>query len=37
VLVRNRSGVSHAPEEHVDLEDAAAGVAALVRAVDGAA
>ncbi|MCW3050288.1 MAG: allantoate amidohydrolase, partial [Solirubrobacterales bacterium] len=37
VLVRNRSGVSHAPEEHVDLDDAAAGVDALVRAVEGIA
>jgi beta-ureidopropionase / N-carbamoyl-L-amino-acid hydrolase len=37
VLVRNRTGVSHAPEEHVELEDAAAGVDALVRALEAVA
>jgi N-carbamoyl-L-amino-acid hydrolase len=37
VLVRNRSGVSHAPDEHVELEDAAAGVDALVRALEALA
>jgi N-carbamoyl-L-amino-acid hydrolase len=34
VLVRNRSGVSHAPEEQVELEDAAAGVDALIGALE---
>ncbi|TQJ29751.1 allantoate amidohydrolase [Microbacterium sp. SLBN-146] len=29
ILVRNVTGVSHSPAEHVDLPDAAAGVAAL--------
>jgi N-carbamoyl-L-amino-acid hydrolase len=37
VLVRNRSGVSHAPGEHVELEDAAAGVEALVGALEAVA
>jgi N-carbamoyl-L-amino-acid hydrolase len=37
VLVRNRAGVSHAPEEHVELEDAAAGVDALVGALEALA
>jgi N-carbamoyl-L-amino-acid hydrolase len=34
VLVRNRRGVSHAPDEHVDLDDAAVGASILLRAVD---
>jgi len=34
VLVRNATGVSHAPEEEVDLEDAAAGAEALLRALE---
>ena len=34
VLVRNRRGVSHAPEEHVDLDDAAVGASILLRALE---
>ena len=34
VLVRNASGVSHAPEEHVELEDAAVAATDLLRAVE---
>ncbi|HYM58472.1 MAG TPA: hydantoinase/carbamoylase family amidase [Solirubrobacteraceae bacterium] len=34
VLVRNRSGISHAPEEEIDLADAAAGAAILARALE---
>lgn len=34
VMVRNRTGISHSPHEHVDLEDAAAGASALARAVE---
>ncbi|HEV2813443.1 MAG TPA: hydantoinase/carbamoylase family amidase [Solirubrobacteraceae bacterium] len=37
LLVRNKRGVSHAPDEGVDLADAAAGVDALVRAVEALA
>jgi beta-ureidopropionase / N-carbamoyl-L-amino-acid hydrolase len=37
VLVRNPSGVSHAPEEDVSLEDAAAGAEALLRALEALA
>ena len=37
VLVRNPSGVSHAPEEEVSLEDAAAGANALLRALEALA
>jgi N-carbamoyl-L-amino-acid hydrolase len=37
VLVRNPSGVSHAPEEEVSLDDAAVGAAALLRAVEALA
>jgi N-carbamoyl-L-amino-acid hydrolase len=37
VLVRNRTGISHAAEEHVELDDAAAGVAAMVRALEAVA
>lgn len=33
VLVRNATGVSHAPEEHVTMEDAAAGASALLAAL----
>jgi N-carbamoyl-L-amino-acid hydrolase len=34
VFVRNPSGVSHSPEEHVDLEDAAEAANAMLRAVE---
>jgi beta-ureidopropionase / N-carbamoyl-L-amino-acid hydrolase len=34
VLVRNPTGISHAPEEDVDLEDAATGATALLAAVE---
>jgi N-carbamoyl-L-amino-acid hydrolase len=34
VFVRNPTGVSHSPEEHVDLEDAAAAATVLLRAVE---
>jgi N-carbamoyl-L-amino-acid hydrolase len=34
VFVRNETGVSHSPEETVDLEDAAFGVEVLVRLVE---
>lgn len=34
LFVRCRHGISHSPEEHVDLHDAAAGVAALQIAVE---
>ena len=34
VLVRNPTGVSHAPEEEVDLEDAAAGANALLAGLE---
>jgi beta-ureidopropionase / N-carbamoyl-L-amino-acid hydrolase len=34
VLVRNERGVSHAPDEHVELADAEAGVEMLVRALE---
>jgi N-carbamoyl-L-amino-acid hydrolase len=37
VLVRNESGVSHAPEEHVALEDAAAGARALLATTEALA
>jgi N-carbamoyl-L-amino-acid hydrolase len=37
VLVRNPTGVSHAPEESVDLEDAAAGAEAILRALEALA
>lgn len=33
VLVRNATGVSHSPAEHVELEDAAAGATAILRAL----
>jgi N-carbamoyl-L-amino-acid hydrolase len=33
VFVRNETGVSHSPEEHVDLDDAAYGVELLLRLV----
>jgi acetylornithine deacetylase/succinyl-diaminopimelate desuccinylase-like protein len=35
VLVRNREGVSHAPDEHVDLADAAVAATVLLTALDG--
>jgi N-carbamoyl-L-amino-acid hydrolase len=34
VLVRNETGISHAPEEHVELEDAARGADVLVGALE---
>jgi N-carbamoyl-L-amino-acid hydrolase len=34
VLVRNPTGVSHSPEEHVDLEDAAAAATAMLHAAE---
>jgi beta-ureidopropionase / N-carbamoyl-L-amino-acid hydrolase len=34
VLVRNERGISHAPAEHVELEDAAAGAAVVLRAIE---
>jgi N-carbamoyl-L-amino-acid hydrolase len=34
VLVRNESGVSHSPEERVELEDAAFGAGLLLRLVE---
>jgi N-carbamoyl-L-amino-acid hydrolase len=37
VLVRNATGVSHAPEEQVDLDDAAAGARAVLRALEALA
>jgi N-carbamoyl-L-amino-acid hydrolase len=37
VLVRNRAGVSHAPEEEIDLADATAGVDLLVRTLEAVA
>jgi beta-ureidopropionase / N-carbamoyl-L-amino-acid hydrolase len=33
VLVRNATGVSHSPAEHVELDDAAAGATAILRAL----
>ena len=37
VLVRNAAGVSHAPEEDVDLEDAAAAARVLQAAIEALA
>jgi N-carbamoyl-L-amino-acid hydrolase len=37
VLVRNATGVSHAPEEEADLEDAAAGARAVLAALEALA
>jgi N-carbamoyl-L-amino-acid hydrolase len=37
VLVRNESGISHAPEEEVSLEDAAVGAEAMVQALEALA
>jgi N-carbamoyl-L-amino-acid hydrolase len=37
VFVRNPTGVSHSPHEHVDLEDAAAAASVMLRAVEGLA
>jgi N-carbamoyl-L-amino-acid hydrolase len=34
VFVRNATGVSHSPEEHVDLEDAAAAATVMLHAVE---
>jgi N-carbamoyl-L-amino-acid hydrolase len=34
VFVRNATGVSHAPAEHVELDDAAAAADALLRAIE---
>ena len=34
VLVRNEQGISHAPEEHVELEDAAIAASALLHAAE---
>jgi N-carbamoyl-L-amino-acid hydrolase len=34
VFVRNATGVSHSPEEHVELEDAAAAATAMLRALE---
>jgi N-carbamoyl-L-amino-acid hydrolase len=33
VLVRNPTGISHAPQEHVELEDAAVAATALLEAL----
>jgi N-carbamoyl-L-amino-acid hydrolase len=35
VLVRNETGISHAPEEHVELADAEAGIALIEHALRG--
>jgi N-carbamoyl-L-amino-acid hydrolase len=35
VLVRNETGISHAPEEHIELADAEAGIALIERALLG--
>ena len=37
VLVRNAAGVSHAPEENVDLEDAATAARVLQAAMEALA
>jgi beta-ureidopropionase / N-carbamoyl-L-amino-acid hydrolase len=37
VLVRNPSGISHSPDEQVDLDDAAAAAQAMVRALEALA
>ena len=34
VFVRNATGISHSPDEHVELEDAAAAATALLRAME---
>jgi N-carbamoyl-L-amino-acid hydrolase len=34
VFVRNETGISHSPEEHVDLEDAAAAATVMLKAVE---
>jgi beta-ureidopropionase / N-carbamoyl-L-amino-acid hydrolase len=34
VLVRNRRGISHAPDQHVELDDAAVAASILLRAVE---
>jgi N-carbamoyl-L-amino-acid hydrolase len=34
LYVRNPSGISHSPEEHVEDDDAAAGVLALADALE---
>ena len=33
VLVRNATGISHSPAEHVELEDAALGATAILKAL----
>jgi N-carbamoyl-L-amino-acid hydrolase len=35
VLVRNATGISHAPEEQVELADAEAGIALIEQALRG--
>jgi beta-ureidopropionase / N-carbamoyl-L-amino-acid hydrolase len=37
VFVRNERGISHAPEAHVELEDAAVAATALARALEALA
>ncbi len=37
VFVRNATGVSHAPEEHVELDDAAVAATALTSALEALA
>ena len=37
VFVRNATGVSHSPEEHVDLEDAAAAATVMLHAAEALA
>ncbi|HZB76492.1 MAG TPA: M20/M25/M40 family metallo-hydrolase, partial [Solirubrobacteraceae bacterium] len=34
VFVRNATGVSHSPDEHVELDDAAVAASALLRALE---
>ncbi len=34
VFVRNATGISHSPDEHVELEDAATAATALLRALE---
>jgi N-carbamoyl-L-amino-acid hydrolase len=35
LFVRNPSGISHSPEEHVENDDAEAGAVALAAALEG--
>jgi N-carbamoyl-L-amino-acid hydrolase len=37
VFVRNATGVSHSPEEHVELDDAAVAASALLTALEALA